>query len=80
MEVDIETRLGRVTSYVFALEELLVAVVNSMPNRDQIVQTVKEEGKVLDDLVLQEPLDDEQLQWLQEARLRVLGLISKAST
>ena len=77
-EVDIETRLSRVTSYLFALEELLVAVVNSMPNRDQIVRTVKDEGNVLDDMILQEPLDDEQLQGLQEARLRVLALISKA--
>ena len=77
-EIDIETRLSRTTSYVFALEELLVAVVNSMPNRDQIVQSVKQEGEVLDGLALNETFADEQLQELQEARTRLLALISKA--
>jgi hypothetical protein len=75
---EIETKLSRLSAYVFALEELIVAAVNSMPNRDEIVRTVKSEGQELDDLALNEPFADEQLLELQEARLRVLALISKA--
>lgn len=72
-------RLLRLTAYVAAMEELLVTLVNSMPNRGEIVTEVAKEGAALDSLMLNETFDDEELAAFTEARARLLALISKGA-
>jgi hypothetical protein len=74
---EIESRFVRLSAYVCALEDLLVALVNTMPNRAEVVDIVLREGETFDAVACQEPFTDEALEAFQEARSRVLALISK---
>ena len=72
----IETRLTRLMAFSCAIEDVLVEVVNALPNRKEILAKVSKEGAGFDDVALGESFSEEELAAFQEARERLLALLA----
>ena len=77
MSDDVKTTLICLNAYAGALEELLVAVVNALPNRAAIVAAVQRDGTHFNALAFQENFSDETMTAFLNARRHLLSLISK---
>lgn len=73
----IREALTHLNASTAALEDLLVAVVLSLPQRNAIVQSTLKEGEIFDVNAHNAPFQDSDLDAFKEARRRLLALVAK---
>jgi hypothetical protein len=76
-EKDTETKIIRLQAYVGALEGLLLAIVDNLPNKQEVISQFAAEAKTYDDMALAENFSDEEIEATQYCHKAVLTLLTK---
>lgn len=72
-----ETQLVRLQAYVGALEGLLCAIVDNLPNKLDVISQFAGEAKVYDEIALAENFSDKELEATQHCHKALLDLLTK---
>jgi hypothetical protein len=78
-EDGLQQTINRLVASLSVLEELLIALVNASPRRQEVVATVMSEAESTDTMCLYEAeISDDLLEQIQVARARLLAQVAKA--